>query len=599
MASMSRSSKHKAIASGSFGRKPSRKMAAVPQMRSLVVWGLLVAALLGLSFKLLSLQVLESSDLRQKAQEQQRRQELKATPRRSIVDRQGHFLAVDQPRFTLYAHPQMFDQSAPEIAAQVSLVLGIPVNDLIQRFSEGPTGIQIQYSVPEDAARRIQKLSINGLELVAYQERIYPQEDLVSEVVGYVNMERVGQGGIEAAYENILERSSQWVEVTRTGKGDILPSQRSTPLFHTDALQLQLTLDTRLQRVARLTLSESIEKYNAKRGTVIVMNASDGSILALVQYPSFDANTYWSADLGLLKNWAITDLYEPGSTFKPINVAIALETDAIEPNAQFYDPGRIHIGQWPIQNYDFDANGGRGLSSLTDIIKYSSNVGMVRVVQQMKPDVFYDWLENLGLSSVTGIDLPGETASYLKPKEEFVNAAVEPAVVSFGQGLSLTPLKLAQLNATLANGGFLVTPHLVKGLRDVQGQLHYTPSIEPPRRVFSQETTDAVLAMMKAVVDGGSGKAAQIPHYQVAGKTGTAQKASARGGYYESAKITSFVGILPDGPYVVLAIVDEPKGAGAFGGTVSAPIVKSVMEALIPMEKIPPSSAPSVSSDAP
>ncbi|MBP0011861.1 MAG: penicillin-binding protein 2 [Roseofilum sp. SBFL] len=589
MASTFRPSKRKAIATGSFPRKPGRKMAAVPQMRSVVVWGVLIAGLLGLSLKLLSLQVIQSAELRQKAQQQQRSQEQKATSRRSIVDRQGHFLAVDQPRFTLYAHPIMFKRPMPEIANALSGILGIPANQVMQRFSEGPTGIQIQYSVPEDAARRIQTLSLDGLEFNAYQERIYPQEDLVSEVVGYVNMERMGQSGIEAAYENILERSSEWVEVTRTGEGDILPNQGSTPLLNMDALQLQLTLDTRLQRVSRLALSEQMKQYQAKRGTVIVMDASNGSILSLVQYPSFDANTYWKADLGLLKNWAITDLYEPGSTFKPINVAIALEADAIEPDDRFYDPGQIYIGEWPIQNYDFDANGGRGVSSLTDIIKYSSNVAMVRVVQQMKPEVFYDWLENLGLSSVMGIDLPGETASYLKPKEHFVNIAVEPAVVSFGQGLSLTPLKLAQLHATLANGGFLVTPHVVKGLRDVQGQLHYTPSIEAPRRVFSQETTEAVLAMMEAVVDGGSGKAAQIPNYRVAGKTGTAQKAYAGGGYYESAKITSFVGILPDGPYVVVAVVDEPKGAGAFGGTVSAPIVKSVMEALIPMEKILPS----------
>lgn len=593
MASTSRPSKYpskpKPISSGSVPRKPSRKMATVPQMRSVVVWGLLIAGLLGLSLKLLSLQIVQSSELRQKAQLQQRSREQKATPRRSIVDRQGHFLAVDQPRFTLYAHPIMFKQPMPEIARQVSAILGIPVDRLIQRFSEGETGIQIEYSVPEDAARRIQHLSIDGLELIAYQERIYPQEDLVSEVVGYVNMERVGQAGIEAAYGNILERSSESVEVTRTGDGDILPNQGLSPLFNMDALQLQLTLDTRLQRVARLALSEQMKNYNAKRGTVIVMNASNGELLALVQYPSFDANTYWQADLELLKNWAITDLYEPGSTFKPINVAIALEADAIELDDQFYDPGQIYIGEWPIQNYDFDYNGGRGVSSLTDIIKYSSNVAMVRVVQQMKPEVFYDWLENLGLSSIAGVDLPGETASYLKPKEQFVNAAVEPAVAAFGQGFSLTPLKLAQLHATLANGGFLVTPHVVKGLRDVQGQLHYTPSFEPPRRVFSEETASAVLAMMEAVVDGGSGKAAHIPNYRVAGKTGTAQKAAASGGYYESAKITSFVGILSDGPYVVVAVVDEPQGAGAFGGTVSAPIVKSVMEALIPMEKIPPS----------
>ncbi|MDJ1182603.1 peptidoglycan D,D-transpeptidase FtsI family protein [Roseofilum casamattae] len=574
--------------------KPPRK-STVPRrspgssgMRCLAVWGILVAGLCGLGFKLIDLQVVNSPDLRREAQLQQRSKKFLFYPRRSIVDRQGQVLAVDRPRFTLYAHPVMFKQSNADIARLLSPILGISVEKLIVEFSQGESGLEIEYSVAEDTARQILSLYQDGLELIPHQQRIYPQEDLMSEVVGYVNQERHGQGGVEAAYEDVLERSMQAIEVTRTGEGEILPNREAKQLFNMDALQLELTLDSRLQRVTRLILAEHVRKHGAKRGTVIVLNAEDGAILSLVQYPSFDANTYYESDLALLKNWAVTDLYEPGSTFKPINVAIALESGEANADQYFYDDGRMYFGEWIVQNADYDFAGGRGSSSLTDIIRDSSNVGMVRLMQQLDRAVFYEWLEDIGLSAVTGVDLPGETASFLKDKEQFVNIPVEAATAAFGQGFSLTPLKLAQLHASLANGGFLVTPHVVKGLRDRQGQLHYTPNFADPVRIFSEETTTEVIRMMEAAVDSGSGTAAQIPNYRVAGKTGTAQKASSYGTYYQNAKITSFVGILPDGPHVVLAVVDEPQGAGAYGGTVAAPIVKSIMESLIPLEKIPP-----------
>lgn len=319
------------------------------------------------------------------------------------------------------------------------------------------------------------------------------------------------------------------------------------------------------------------------------MDAADGSLLALVSQPSYNPNQYSKADISLFKNWTVADLYEPGSTFKPLNVAIALENGVIRPDDTFNDPGSIQVADRIIKNAQ---NKSYGRINIAQILQHSSNIGMVQIIQRLQPNIYYNWLERLGLGQSVDTDLPFEVGSRLKSQEEFISSPIEPATTSFGQGFSLTPLQLVQMHGALANGGKLVTPHVVKGLVDSKGQMHYLPNRPMPRQIFSPATTQRVVEMMETVVSEGTGKVAQIPGYRIAGKTGTAQKASASGGYQVGARITSFVGILPvEAPrYVVLALVDEPKGENAYGSTVAAPIVKAVMEALIPIEQIPPSS---------
>jgi cell division protein FtsI (penicillin-binding protein 3) len=318
------------------------------------------------------------------------------------------------------------------------------------------------------------------------------------------------------------------------------------------------------------------------------MDALDGSILALVSQPTYDPNDYSKADISLFKNWTVSDLYEPGSTFKPLNVAIALENGVINADDTFNDPGAIQIGKYTIRNA---GRNGYGQINIAQILQNSSNIGMVKIIQKLKPSVYYNWLERLGVGQPVDTDLPSVASGKLKNQEIFIRSPIENATTSFGQGFSLTPLQLVQMQGALANGGKLVTPHVIQGLIDSKGQIHHTPNRPAPRQIFSTTTAQKVVEMMETVVTVGTGKAAQIPGYRIAGKTGTAQKASPNGGYIPGARITSFVAILPvESPrYVILAVVDEPKGANAYGSTVAAPIVKAVMNALIPIEKIPPS----------
>ncbi|MEM7592575.1 MAG: penicillin-binding protein 2, partial [Cyanobacteria bacterium P01_A01_bin.83] len=356
-----------------------------------------------------------------------------------------------------------------------------------------------------------------------------------------------------------------------------------------DDLRLQLTIDLRLQQIARNALKKQMDYYKAKRGAVIVMDVRDGAIATLVSEPTYDPNTYYKYDIGLFKNWAITDLYEPGSTFKPVNIALALDAGVISPHDTFDDTGEIQIKDAVVRNHDFDKKGARGKLSLPEILKYSSNVGMIKIMRRMNPLDYYRDLQKLGVEDKVDFDVPGYTTGRLKNEVEFTVRAIEPATTSFGQGFSLTPLKLIQIHAALANKGKLITPHVVRGLSDYKGYLHY---FQPPnsKQIFSAKTAETVLEMMEEVVEDGSGRAAKIPGYRIAGKTGTSQKANDQGGYDEEAKITSFVGIFPvDAPrYAVLAVVDEPQGEHTYGSTVAAPIVGSVIQGIINIEGIPP-----------
>ncbi|PSB23566.1 peptidoglycan D,D-transpeptidase FtsI family protein [Stenomitos frigidus] len=563
----------------------------LPTFRLLLVWVALVGGCGLLLLNLFRLQIVQAPQLQARAQEQQMVYMRPFIPRRQIIDRTDTVLALDRPVYTLFAHPKLFKESKQAIAEKLAPLLRQAAADLVKKLDQAETGIRLEYSLSETVADQITNLRADGLELLQSQQRFYPQHELAADVLGYVNDDHKGQAGLELSQQKLLERLSNPVKLRRMGDGSLMPDQVPGGFLNVDDWQLQLTLDSRLQRVAIAALQQQVKKFSAKRGTVIVMDVRDGSLLTLASTPSYDPNQYFKYSVDRFKNWALSDLYEPGSTFKPLNVAIALETGSVKPDSVFYDEGQIQVGGWPIQNFDYSTSGGRGSITLTQILEYSSNVGMVHVVQQIKPSVYYTWLKRLGMSEVVGIDLPSEASGQFKTRKVFLESAIERATTAFGQGFSLTPIHLAQLHAVLANGGKLVTPHVVKGLFDSKGQPYWQPNLPMPRPIFSKATTQSVLSMMETVVSKGTGKSAQIPGYRIAGKTGTAQKANPNGGYFDHAKITSFVGIFPvEAPrYVVVAVVDEPKGGDAFGSTVAAPVVKSVMEALISLEKIPPS----------
>jgi cell division protein FtsI (penicillin-binding protein 3) len=603
--------------------------------------GILVAlglGALGLSIRLVWLQIIDAGNLGQKAEIQQSVTIRPFVPRRTIVDRSNNQIAIDRPSYTLYARPQYFSQDifskgkskkatnvkiAPlDMAQRIAPILDAQPEQLSAKFYDKQGKIRekavlLGTGLGENIKNRIQALKLEGLDISQGEldyTRFYPQEDMLASVLGYINRDRKAPAGVERSQSAILERKVTEYPLTKEARGNILPDRVTADFLHTDDLKLRLSIDLRLQRAARAALEQQIKTWNAHRGTVIVMDADTGALRSLVVYPTFDPNNYSRAvenygklvgttrQASLLENWAVSEPCEPGSTFKPINIAIALENGVIKPSTIINDPGSITVfkGLKPIRNSHLEKYGDIDIAKVLEV---SSNVGMVKIMQKLKPATYYNWIQRIGLGQKYGIDLPSEGRGKIHSRHEFLASPAYPANTAFGQGFTLTPMQMVTLLGSIANGGKLVTPHVVEGLFDSAGLRKDKPTVPEPTQIFSPANTEAVLKMMETVVIRGSGKNARISGYRIAGKTGTAQQVS-NGGYSDdNRKITSFVGILPVDSkhrYVVFAAIDRPKGGiEALGSTVAAPVVRSVMESLISIEGIPPSDPSLVGKELP
>ncbi|HEY9300042.1 MAG TPA: penicillin-binding transpeptidase domain-containing protein, partial [Phormidium sp.] len=346
------------------------------EIRLVLVWMILLLGGLGLCWNLFRLQVIRGPFLERYAKQQQEISFRPFVPRRSIVDRNNNLLAVDRPAYTLYAHPKIFRrQTKEQIANQLAPLIGQPATELLRKFNSAESGIRVKDGILQEIADKIIAMRQDGLELIQQYSRLYPAKETAADIVGYVDASHKGQAGLEYSRETVLERSLKVLRLSRAGNGAVLPDYAPQGLFNVDDNHLRLTIDVRLQRAARVALKEKMAQFKAKRGTVIVMDARDGSLLALVAEPTYNPNEFFNYDKSLYKNWAITDLYEPGSTFKPINVAIALENKSIQPNSVFRDSGAIKVSNKVIRNA---SGGGNGRASVTKIVQVSSNVGMVQ-----------------------------------------------------------------------------------------------------------------------------------------------------------------------------------------------------------------------------
>jgi len=569
-------------------------MKPLPTGRMVAVFLLLCTALGGLGLRLAWLQVKEGDRLQARARAIQTQSITPIGKRRTIVDRTGRLVALDEERFTLWAHPRYFSLPGDDpgevrkpsaVVEKLAVVLARPRQDLLNLIGDRRSGVKLATNLDPETAHRVRQLGISGLDLEAYPQRIYPQGQLFANVVGFLNLERVPQAGLEQSRDRDLQRQESTITMRRGADGTPLPDGLQAGSLYGDDLRLQLTLDARLQQVAQQALSRQVKQWSAKRGAALVMDAQTGEMLALASTPSYDPNRFWTFNPSLFREWSVQDLYEPGSTFKPINLALALQEKAIDPKGTVNDVGQLTIGGWPIFNSDHRAN---GVIDFPTVLQASSNVGMVQAMSQVRRERFWHWLHTIGIDQTPDTDLPGAVAGQLKSRKDFIGGAIEPAVAAFGQGFSLTPLKLVQLHGMLANGGRLVSPHITRGLRSGDALANGGP--KGGVQLLDPKVTRIVIDWMETVVQKGSGKGLRIPGYRLGGKTGTAQKAH-NGVYIPGARICSFVAVLPiENPrYVVLVVVDEPQGGNAYGATVAVPVARQIVEALLVLEKVPPS----------
>ncbi|MBW4697406.1 MAG: penicillin-binding protein 2 [Aphanocapsa lilacina HA4352-LM1] len=581
-----------------------------------------LAAAGGLGYRLYDLQVTQASTLQERAALQRERTVKSERPRAGIVDRRGVALALDEPIFDLYAHPFLIDAEAKllasrqasrqkgvdrealeaklaaqhrqalrsEMARTLAQATGQPAAEIAARLADNRRTVALARGLGENARERIVQAKLPGLEFGSRRRRFYPDGANSASLVGFLNYDGQGQGGVEQFYHKRLTGASASYPVTFGSGGLPLASTLPTEAFEGfEPGRLALTIDARVQRAARLALERGVEANRVTRGAAIVLEPQSGEILAMAVSPSFDNNRYGEFPPAHFKNWAVSDLYEPGSTFKPVNVALALSAGAIRPDTVVNDSGSMSFGRYMLSNYDRRA---RGAISVTKVLMVSSNIGMIRLMQKMPPTAYYDKLREIGIGGAGGVDLPGETRGIITNRTQFAKYPVQVATVAFGQGVALTPLQLASLHGAIANGGMAIQPHLVRAFENDEGQVLWKPEHRPNKRIFTPEATAAVREMMMHVVEEGTGKPAHIPGYRIGGKTGTAQKANIGGrGYLAGKKITSFVGYLPahNPRYVVLVVLDEPKSGNAFGSTTAAPIVREICQELISYGNLPPS----------
>ena len=509
-------------------------------MRFKAIYIFSLILILSLFGRLVKLQVFSASDLQRKARIIQSSEITSFKKRRSIVDRNNRLIAYDKTLYKLWAHPKYFNfpgdsiykiRSVEEVVEKLSPILHFNKEVILAKFNIKGKGIELFDSITESQAKKIKNLYISGLDLIKYSQRYYPQKDLYSNIVGFVNDENQASAGLELHLDNQIKILNKSNLVKKGGDGTPLPDNSGPKDFIPDNRNLGLTIDSRLQKASFNALSKQVLKWNAKKGFAIVMNVNNGEILSLASIPSYDPNRFWEYHSEVFRGWYTQDLFEPGSTFKPLNLAFALEEKVIQKEGFVEDIGKVNVGGWTLSNWDKKGN---GFINYPRVLQVSSNVAMVKIMQNLEPSIYWNWLNKIGINSTLETDLFESTPGQLKEKDIFLKQSIEPAVASFGKGFSISPLKLAQLHAILANGGFEVTPHVTSNFKE--NLKKYSQEA-----IFSQDVSNIVLEWMETVVEKGSGVGAKIDGYRIGGKTGTSQKAI--NGVYSSKKVCSFKAI--------------------------------------------------------
>ncbi len=561
-------------------------MGVLARKRVGTVLGLVGACFLLLMARLIYVQFVWAEELGQQALDM-RMQDIPIQPRRGVIyDRNGHELAFSIDVESLYAIPaQIKDPS--ETARALSDILGMSYDRLMSILTRNTAFEWVKRKLPDDIARKIKQLKLPGIGFTQEAMRVWPKGSMLSQVLGIVGIDNDGLEGLEYEYDQVLKGVEGKFTVEVDAIGEELPHSQKGYVPPVQGKNLVLTIDEVVQFIAERELEAKIKETNAEGGLIIAMNPSNGEILALAIHPGYDPNKYdeYPAENRRIK--AITDSFPPGSTFKPITAAAALESGAVSPSDTFYCGGSIKVGPDTLYCHRTE---GHGSQTFYEVIQNSCNVGFVQIAQRTGIEAFYKYVELFGLTSPTGIDLPGESRGIIVPQESA--KPIDLAVMSYGQTLQLTPIQIVTSLAAIANGGHMVVPHLVKEVTDNSGNVVEVKNYQPVRQVISSRTAEELRNALEKVISDGTGKAAYVPGYRLAGKTGTSNKVI-DGKIAEGRYIASFAGFAPanDPKLVLLVMIDEPKGE-YYGGVVAAPVFASVIRDVLRYLEIPPQEEP-------
>ncbi len=518
--------------------------------------------------------------------------------RGSILDRDGNVLAYSLPSESVYAVPHDLGDAGTTIARLQKVLGGIPESTTALLRDRTMQFVWVARKIPHDEADAISALQLPGISVMEEDtgRRVDLAGETASTVVGFVGIDENGLAGIEYAYDDLLKGTSGRVTLEADEFGHPIPFGRQRAVRPAKpGMTLELTIDPYLQYVTESALKKQVAEFHAQSGTALVIEPFTGEVLALADLPHFDPNTYWKFSPDARRERAVQDAYEPGSTFKLLTAAAALESGKVTTSSYFPARNAIEVGGRVIHNAEDDMPVRGSSETLEDIIAYSHNVGAAEVGLSIGGKTFYDMELRAGFGDSTHVGFAGENPGIVPAPAEWSDSSL--ATMAFGQGVSVTPLALARYYCAIANGGLLVRPRLVRAIFDTQGRLVYQYGPEIERRVFSRRTADTLRRFLRAVVVRGTGNpSAQLAGYTTAGKTGTAQVVE-NGRYEPGAYIASFIGMVPyEHPrYLIYVKVERPEGA-IYGSVVAAPAFSEIArQAMLHAGTLPATPRPKLS----
>jgi cell division protein FtsI (penicillin-binding protein 3) len=506
------------------------------------------------------------------------KQHLKTVPltpaRGTIADRNNAPLAVSIEMDSCFAEPRSMDD-IHGTAAKLAPLLGMTRPELEQKLKSARNFVWLQRRITPDLAKQIKELELDGIGFIKETKRFYPNAEIAGHVIGFTGVDPEGLEGVERRYDTVLLGNNGYLITERDALGRDIALRGTVVKSASKGYNLSLTLDKNIQYLAEKELVKAVETSRAKGGIAIVMEPQTGKILAMANAPSFNPNAYGRYPAQVLRNRAVADSFEPGSTMKVFLIASALEEKVISPGDGFNCEG----GNYAIGGRTIHDTHKYGRLSVADILKYSSNIGAAKIGARMGSERLYRYLRGFGFGERSAIDLPAEASGYLRNSSSWYG--IDLATISFGQGVSVTAVQLAAAFSAVANGGTLMKPYLVEKVLDDNGDVVKEYAPEPRQRVISEQTAKTVARMMEGVAaEGGTGTSAAVEGFRVAGKTGTAQKVDpVTRGYSIDKRTASFIGFVPaDRPRLtIVVIVDEPK-TSPYGGVVAAPAFGAIAQ---------------------
>jgi cell division protein FtsI/penicillin-binding protein 2 len=554
-----------------------------PRRLNLLLVGM-VLLLAAVGTRTVYLQSVKNRTLTQYAKGQQQNTQPLPAVRGDIVDRKGRELAVGEEAVTFFATPKLLGKNRAGTALEVSKILKLSrsqEDELVDRLTNATGGfVYVARQVRREDAEKLEAAKLPGIQWNDEEKRMYPAGPVAGQLVGFVDVDNKGLEGIESLYDSSLTGTpgQQVAVMDPTGVPiDVLKLRREQ-----DGKDVQLTIDLTLQQEAEQVLARTMRKFEATYATAIVMDPRSGEILAMAQAPRVNPAKWGVAPAAARRNLAITDQYEPGSTFKVVTVSAALEEGVTTPSTRYRVPSVLHFCD-DVKTCTVHDSHNHGVETLTtkDILVQSSNIGTIKLAQAIRDKylakgqhgnaAIESWMRRFGFGAPTGVDFPGEIPGIVTPAKDWSDVSI--GNIPIGQGVAVTPLQLATAYATIANDGVRMQPHLLKQVGSEP------PVVVRGHRVLSTRTAATMRGMFSAVVtdDMGTGRKASIAGYKVAGKTGTAQMADPSGGYYAHRFDASFVGFVPaNNPRLVtLVMVHDPKGS-YFGGDVAAPAFEEI-----------------------